>query len=117
MICVSTRNPNREVSFRDAIFEGLAPDGGLYVPKDPPHLRDLILSFSPATSFVEIAAQTTFALLEGELPRPSVEPWPRRPFLFHLPCGPWNLPICYSSSFMVPAARLRTLEPASWPGQ
>ncbi|NCN05792.1 MAG: threonine synthase [Spirochaetales bacterium] len=67
MICVSTRNPNREVSFRDAIFEGLAPDGGLYVPKDPPHLRDLILSFSPATSFVEIAAQTTFALLEGEL--------------------------------------------------
>lgn len=32
----STRNPAVEVSLRDAIRQGLAPDGGLYVPEDIP---------------------------------------------------------------------------------
>lgn len=35
----STRNASPEVSLADAIVQGLAPDGGLYVPVEFPHLR------------------------------------------------------------------------------
>ena len=32
---ISTRNPLHAVSAPEAIIEGIAPDGGLYIPKDP----------------------------------------------------------------------------------
>ena len=33
VICISTRGVAPAVSFREALFSGLAPDGGLYVPQ------------------------------------------------------------------------------------
>ena len=32
---ISTRDPNHAVSAPDAVISGIAPDGGLYIPKDP----------------------------------------------------------------------------------
>ena len=41
---VSTRGGSDPVSFFDAFANGLAPDGGLYVPKNLPFLpRDLLV--------------------------------------------------------------------------
>ena len=53
----STRNINDQVSLRDAIFQGLAPDGGLYLPMEEPDLSRIFLSAGPATSFVDLAGQ------------------------------------------------------------
>jgi len=60
----STRdNTGTELPFNKAIFQGLAPDGGLYVPVQPVDMRDLFLSFNENTSFVTIASEMVQALL------------------------------------------------------
>lgn len=44
---ISTRGHSQRLDFKDVIFEGLAPDGGLYVPEEwPKFTRDEIKSFS-----------------------------------------------------------------------
>ena len=61
----STRNRNHIVDFADAIFTGLAPDGGLYHPDSEPDLRELMLRISDDRPFDEVAAQ----LIHGVLPQ------------------------------------------------
>lgn len=53
----STRNPEITVGLKEAIFEGLAPDGGLYMPKEDADLREVFVSADKSTSFVDLAAQ------------------------------------------------------------
>lgn len=63
-----TRIPESElVTYREAVFRGLAPDGGLYIPVDEPDMRDLFLSLSSQTTFLDIAARMSNALLGNEL--------------------------------------------------
>lgn len=59
---VSTRNINDGVTIREAVFRGLAPDGGLYMPAEQLDLRDLFLRHDENSSFVDIAADMTAAL-------------------------------------------------------
>ena len=40
----STRSKRSYHSFTDIILEGLAPDGGLYIPEEIPHLDTETLS-------------------------------------------------------------------------
>jgi threonine synthase len=61
----STRNINDQVSLRDAIFQGLAPDGGLYLPMEEPNLKHIFLSSGPRTGFAELAGQ----MLNGLFPQ------------------------------------------------
>ncbi len=62
---VSTRDRSgRDVSFGEAMFRGLAPDGGLYQPTTDPDLRALIRSFGADMSFVDLAG----ALIQGLFP-------------------------------------------------
>lgn len=68
MELVSTRSQSERMSFGEAIFQGLAPDGGLYLPVSYPNLTSELATFSPNSSFLEIATRLTTALLEGELP-------------------------------------------------
>lgn len=63
----STRNKDRKVSFKEAIFRGLAPDGGLYMPEQVPALKEIIDSFAPETPFVEISSVIANSLLSEEL--------------------------------------------------
>jgi len=60
---ISTRNDKNIVNFSQALFQGLAPDGGLFIPRDTADLKDLFNSFSESTSFVEIASKMTATLL------------------------------------------------------
>lgn len=60
---ISTRNENNIVNFSQALFQGLAPDGGLYVPQETKNLTELFNSFDENTSFVEIASKMTYSLL------------------------------------------------------
>lgn len=56
-----------DVDFREALFRGLAPDGGLYHPVSTPDLRGLFAAFDPSVSFGELAASAISALLGDEL--------------------------------------------------
>ena len=67
MKLVSTRNSNQSVSFKQAIFDCMPADGGLYVPYSEHDLRSWILHMNEQTSFSAIAGSLTAALLKEEL--------------------------------------------------
>ncbi len=59
---VSTRNMEATpVTFPEALFRGLAPDGGLYHPVDEPDLRTVVRSLGADASFVDVAG----AMIQG----------------------------------------------------
>lgn len=70
MTFASTRNPDLEVSFEEAVFRGLAPDGGLYHPTGYPDLRPLFEGLPPGAPFVDVAEALIAALLP-EIPAPG----------------------------------------------
>jgi threonine synthase len=55
------------VGFREALFTGLAPDGGLYHPVDAPDLGQIIAGMGDAHSFIEVAGEICAALLAPDL--------------------------------------------------
>ena len=63
MTFYSTRNREHRVDFQEAVFRGLAPDGGLYHPVDEPDLKALMLQEDPFRTFPELAADLTSNLL------------------------------------------------------
>jgi threonine synthase len=70
MAFVSTRGGVAPVPFRTALFEGLAPDGGLYVPERIPrldwnHLR--------GASLVQVGTEMVAAMLGDEIGRDTLE--------------------------------------------
>jgi len=78
----STRNPALRVSFREAVFKGLAPDGGLYHPIETPDLRDLFRSFTPSLSFADLAALLLPQLFPEEISREAAGQIAQRAFPF-----------------------------------
>jgi threonine synthase len=71
---LSTRagDSRASVSFRDAVFGGLAPDGGLYVPVEQPDLGSLFAGFTAETTFLRLAEAVARALLAEELGEAAV---------------------------------------------
>ncbi|HUV06512.1 MAG TPA: threonine synthase [Spirochaetia bacterium] len=67
----STRAMAGDVSFKEAVFAGLAADGGLFHPTSIPALGQLIASFSPESRYTDIAKALTYHLLEPEISRES----------------------------------------------
>jgi len=89
MHLVSTRDRAVTASFEEAIFSGLAPDGGLFELAEPPDLSEIIANFGPTASFVDIASELSAALLSNELSREVVDDlcrtaFPFEPVLRHL---------------------------------
>ncbi|UCF97832.1 MAG: threonine synthase [Spirochaetaceae bacterium] len=69
---VGSATGKTSVSFREAVFSGLAPNGGLYVPMEQPDLSERIVAFSRQTSFQELSASVMGALIGEELSREAV---------------------------------------------
>ncbi len=69
----STRNKDSKVTFKEAIFKGLAPDGGLYMPEVMPDMKDMLDSFDENTSFNEMATEVAYRLLSEELDKDAVK--------------------------------------------
>lgn len=67
MKLVSTRNNHPIVSFKQAIFDCMPADGGLYVPYSEHDLRSWILHMNEQTTFSAIAGSLTAALLKEEI--------------------------------------------------
>jgi threonine synthase len=64
---VTTRGQARPVSFKTALFEGLAPDGGLYVPEAIEPWTDAELARLPQRTLTEIAHRALRPFTRGEL--------------------------------------------------
>ncbi|HVA95859.1 MAG TPA: threonine synthase [Candidatus Dormibacteraeota bacterium] len=67
----STLRHSPEVSLRDAVLSGSAPDGGLYMPVDIPHLPADFLRRLPSLTFSEIAGEIG-ALFTGDEISPTM---------------------------------------------
>src|SRR5262249_23739268 len=66
---VSTRGAAPVLEFADVLLEGLATDGGLYVPESWPALPEL----ADDASYVETAVEGMWPYVEGAIERPEVE--------------------------------------------
>jgi threonine synthase len=64
----STLRRSPEVSLRDAVLSGSAPDGGLYMPVDIPRLPAAFFQRLPSLSFPEIALEVGALFTAGEIP-------------------------------------------------
>ncbi len=67
----STRSPQRKATLKEAVFRGLAPDGGLYQPRETPDLSALLAAFTPESDFVDVSTAVVAALLGTEFPGTS----------------------------------------------
>ena len=63
----STRGKSVELLFKDVIFEGLAPDGGLYVPETWPKLEKKTLSRFSGMSYQQIAFEVISPYIDSSL--------------------------------------------------
>ncbi|MDX9799895.1 MAG: threonine synthase, partial [Spirochaetia bacterium] len=78
----STRNKKNMVSFREAVFQGLSPDGGLYNPAGYPDLSDLFKSMNSSTSFIESSTALSSVILKDDLTPDRAESICRTAFPF-----------------------------------
>jgi len=67
MLFASTRDKSNKATYEEAIFKGLASDGGLFHPIARPNLTEIYKSFNSDSSFNDIAFQITWNLLKEEL--------------------------------------------------
>lgn len=64
----STSNRKLEVGLREAVIQGLAPDGGLFMPEQIPVLPDSFFEALPQLSFQEIGYEVANLFLKGDVP-------------------------------------------------
>jgi len=63
---ISTRNTEKTFSFRDVFIKGMAPDGGLFVPKKIPNLSKEELENFRLLSYNELAAKIIYKFCGDE---------------------------------------------------
>ncbi len=82
MLFRSTRDPAVASTFEQAVFSGLAPDGGLYVPKTHPAVAAALEDAAPGKEFLPTASWATRLLLGPELSAAEADDVARRAFGF-----------------------------------
>ena len=89
MRLVSTRDPGATPwTFRDALFQGLAPDGGLFTPVDVEPLEGSVLRDLRGMSIGDVAAAVAEHLLGARLGEARVSALARRSVDFAFPLMP-----------------------------
>ena len=63
---ISTRNKEKIYSFHDVFLKGLAPDGGLFVPKNFPKYSSKELKNLKKFSYKELAAKIIYDFCSDE---------------------------------------------------
>ncbi len=81
----STRHRSPAVSFKEALFGGLAPDGGLYLPASWPSITRDDLRAWRGLPFPDVAVQLAQRLLAGELAQDTIERLVREALNFPAP--------------------------------
>jgi threonine synthase len=78
MILYSTNNVNNKVSFREAVLQGLASDGGLFMPQSLPHFSPAFIKKLRGLNFSELSFRLAREILadeisSGEIPERDLE--------------------------------------------
>jgi threonine synthase len=81
----STLHRSPEVSLRDAVLRGSAPDGGLYLPVELPHLPKDFLNRLHSLTFPEIAQEVAGLFAGDEIPAPVLKTIANESFNFPVP--------------------------------
>jgi threonine synthase len=84
----STLRRSPEVSLRDAVLRGSAPDGGLYMPVEMPHLNKNFLERLPSLTFPEIAHEVGSLFTGDEIPSQTLMKIVTEAFNFPVPLVP-----------------------------
>ncbi len=82
----STRDPSTSVSFGQALLQGLAPDGGLYVPTSWPRID--VEALSRETSLPQLAARLIAPFVSGDPIAPQLPEITAEAFNFPAPLVP-----------------------------
>src|SRR5262245_38624482 len=69
---LSTRGSAPPASFREALFAGLAPDGGLYMPERLDPLPREALDAGSGSTLTDVAVAVAAHLIEDDIPRDSL---------------------------------------------
>lgn len=64
----STNNRSLSMSFREAVLEGIAPDGGLFMPETIPVMPDSFFSALPEMNFSEVAFKVAKQFAGEDIP-------------------------------------------------
>lgn len=82
----SSRDPGARLGFSQALLQGLAPDGGLYVPSEWPHLTSG--HFAGAAGLAEVAPPLLAPFLAGDRLAAELAALAREAFTFPAPLVP-----------------------------
>src|SRR6201996_3390535 len=69
----STNNVNHQVSFKEAVFNSMPQDRGLYMPASIPHLDDKFINNLDEYSLPEIAFHVAKNLLGDDIPADDLQ--------------------------------------------
>ena len=86
----STNNKNCLVSFREALFKGIADDGGLFMPREIPQLPASFWQNVHHLSFHQIATEIAYPFLSEDISREELEVLVANAFQFEAPLVPLN---------------------------
>ena len=64
---ISTRNKNLKYNFKDIFFRGLAPDGGLFIPKEIKKYSEAEIKKLSTLSYVDLATEIIFNFCSSSL--------------------------------------------------
>src|SRR5262245_49031814 len=88
MLFRSTRGASEPVSFQKAVLDGLAPDGGLYLPEVIPSVSPKLLKAFPQLSFQELSLEIASLWLDKEIDRKALQKIVEAAFQFDAPLVP-----------------------------
>ncbi len=88
MMLRSTRGESEPVSFQAAVQNGIAPDGGLYLPEVIPSISPKLLEALPRMTFQELSLELAILWLEGEIKRSDLQRIVDNAFPFDAPLVP-----------------------------
>lgn len=86
----STRGQERDCSFKEALFNGLAADGGLFVPDQIPQISTDFFDNISDFSELEIAERVLWPYVEGSISRQELKIIVKEAFNFPVPTVPVN---------------------------
>lgn len=80
----SVRGESPNVQFREALFRGLAPDGGLYVPEEIPRLPESVAAHTTPLQFPVVATDVLSAFID-DIPTADLRALSQDAFSFPIP--------------------------------
>ncbi|MBK9073055.1 MAG: threonine synthase [Myxococcales bacterium] len=113
---ISTRHQAPPTTFRDAVLQSLAPDGGLYMPAHIAPLSAAALASLRTATIPEIATTVMAHIIGDEIPRAEIAAMAARAFTFAAPLVPLDASTSVLELFHGPSLAFKDFA-AQWMGQ